>query len=86
MTNWLPQESSPQSPVRDNEPLQVFTSASAAVWRQTKLDQGQQEDWEARHRTLQEYLCELLIKNQRLRELLALATNQRCPEFADEYD
>ena len=38
---------------------------------------GRAEEWRVRFRVLQQWVCELLIKNQQLRESLASATDRR---------
>ena len=78
MTDQQRQEPLTQSTPSDLEPVQE--------WRQEKWDQGQEKEWEVRLRSLQQCICELLIKNQQLRWLLESATNHQCREFADEYD
>jgi hypothetical protein len=52
---------------------------SLSGWRQR--DQGQEKELEVRLRNLQQYICELLIKNQQLRELLESATQHQRQEY-----
>jgi hypothetical protein len=56
---------------------------SAAGWQQEKWDQGPEKEYDAHLRNLQQYICELLIKNQQLRWLLESATNHQFEEPAD---
>jgi hypothetical protein len=66
----------------DIEPPRGSMSASAVGWQQEKSDQGL-EGHHAHLRSLQQYICELLIKNQQLRWLLQSATNHQNEELAD---
>jgi hypothetical protein len=68
MTDQQRPELLPQSSSSDIAPSPV--RASGAGWQQEKWNEGQEKEWEARLRNLEQYICELLIKNQQLRELL----------------
>ena len=57
-----------QSPPRNIERAKNLISTSAAVWQQQKWYQQQERQWEGRLNDLQQCICELLIKNQQLRE------------------
>jgi hypothetical protein len=49
---------------------QGLTNASIAGWRQQKWHQELEQEWEGRLSELQQCICELMIKNQQLRESL----------------
>jgi hypothetical protein len=69
MSNQQRQEST-QSPHTNFEPAWGLTTASVAGRQQETVDKGQEKEWEAHLRNLQQLICELLIKNQQLRWLL----------------
>jgi hypothetical protein len=75
MTDQLRQEPLTQSSPANVDPAQGLTGA--AGWRQQMWHKKQEKEWEGNLRSLQQCICELLIKNQQLRESLASATNQR---------
>lgn len=50
-------------------------SASAARWQQRKWQQEQEREWEGHLRCLHQCICEVLVKNQQLRESLRSTTN-----------
>lgn len=77
----------PIQPSRGNlGSMQTLTSTSAASWQQQKWRQEQEKEWESHLRSLQQCICELLIKNQKLRESLTSAKNLRREEIVNEYD
>lgn len=87
MTDQQRQETFTLSTLCDMEPVLGLTSASASGWLQERRGgRGKEREYEAHLKDLQRYLCELLIKNQQLRELLESATNHRSQESASEYD
>ena len=86
MTDQERQEPHTQSSSSGTEPVRSLASASAARWWQEHWNQEDEKEYEARLKNLQQWICELLIKNQKLRESLESATNRQCQEFSDEYD
>lgn len=75
-----------QSPLGSVESVQSMRSESAAGWQQQKWRQEQERAWEVHLRDLQQCICELLIKNQKLRDLLMSATNHQHQGFANGYE
>lgn len=65
---------------------QGLTHASVAGWRQQKWHQELEREWEGRLSDLRQCICELLIKNQQLRESVESATNHRHQELDNECD
>ena len=63
-----------------NQQLQEF------LGQQEKWGLGQEIEWEARLSSMRQCICELLIKNQNLRELLESAMNRQRQEFADAFE
>jgi len=63
-----------------------LTRDTDAERRQEGSGQGHKSEYEAQLRLLQQYICELLIKNQRLRWSLKAATNHQCEDFPDDHD
>lgn len=61
-------------------------SASVAEWQQQKWRQDQEKEWEGHLRSLQKCICELLTKNEKLRDSHVSVTNHQSKEFADAYD
>jgi len=57
-------------------PLRLM-SASASEWRRQKWHQELEQEWQGRLSDLQQCICELLIKNQQLRESLRSTTSHR---------
>jgi hypothetical protein len=86
MASQLRQEPLPQSPYGDIEMRQSSTGACAVGWQRQSGAKEQEREWEGLFRSLQQCICELLIKNQQLRYSLISDTNCECQEFADEYD
>lgn len=84
MTDRLRQESVTRSPLGDMESVQDLMRASSAGRVQQEF--YREQEWKSRLSALQQCICELLIKNQQLRELLSLATNYRCQECTHEYE
>ena len=84
MTKQLRQDPLIQSSPRHVVPMQDSTNVSAADWRQHKWHQEQEREWECRLSDLQQCVCELLIKNQQLRQSLTSATRPS-KESAHEY-
>jgi hypothetical protein len=62
------------------EPVQRLRGASVAGLRHEQPDQGPEEEWHERFRSLQRCICELLIKNQQLRMALESTTNHQAEE------
>jgi hypothetical protein len=83
MTDQQRQEHLTQSSPSNVARAQDLTSVSDAGWRQEKWDHRHEQEWEARLGNLEQCICELLIKNQKLRWLLESGPNQR-QEFAGE--
>jgi hypothetical protein len=52
------------------DPSHSLASASAAGLRQQKWRQEQEKEWDRHLQKLQQCICDLLIKNQQLRESL----------------
>ena len=86
MTGQQRQEPFTESSTGGYELARYLTTASAATWKQQKWYQEQESQWEERLSDLQQCICELLFKNQRLRELLMSATTSEVRESAHEYD
>jgi hypothetical protein len=87
MTEQQRQQPLTSSSTRDIEPTRDLRSEPSAKWKRNNSDQGLLErEYEAHVRILQQYICELLIKNQRLRWLLQSATNHRCEDFTNDYN
>jgi len=86
MTGQQRQEPFTELSARDVESARDLMAASAARWQQQKWYQEQERQWEKRLSDLQQCICELLFKNQRLRELLMSATTNESRESAHEYD
>jgi hypothetical protein len=55
------------------------------VWQQQKWRQEQEKEWESHLTSLQQCICELLVKNQKLRDSLTSA-KERNEKFGDGYD
>jgi hypothetical protein len=66
------------------EPLRGSMTASVAGSEQEKPDHRLETEYDAHLRSLQQYICELLIKNQQLRLLLQSAGNHQKEELANE--
>jgi hypothetical protein len=66
------------------EPPRGSMSASVAGSEQEMPDHRLETEYDAHLRSLQQYICELLIKNQQLRLLLQSAANHQKEEFANE--
>lgn len=75
MAIQLRQDALSESPRGGLEAAHRSMSASAAGWRQHKWHQDLEEEWEGRLSELQQCICELLIKNQQLRESLKSTAN-----------
>jgi hypothetical protein len=78
MTSHEPQQSFAQIHGGPVPRLQRSTNPPVAGSRQEQPNQQPnwelEEEWQDRLRSLQQWICELLIKNQQLRMSLALAT------------
>jgi len=85
MTDQRQQDPRTQSPPGGIERAQSLAGASAE-WQRQKWHHKQEKEWEGNLRSLQQCICELLIKNQQLRESLMLTTNHQGQEFAAEND
>jgi hypothetical protein len=70
MAGQLRQETLTQSAPGDDEPECGSMSTYATRWREQKWQQEQEKQWECHLSNLQQCVCELLIKNQQLRESL----------------
>ena len=86
MTGQQRQEPFTELSTQDVDLGRDLMTASAARWQQQKWYQEQERQWEKRLSDLQQCICELLFKNQRLRELLMSATVNESRESAHEYD
>lgn len=84
MTGHQRQEPLTRSSSKDIEPTSALTSTAGAVSQQSKP--GKETQYEAHLRDLQQYICELLIKNQQLRWLLETATEHQCEDLVDDCD
>jgi hypothetical protein len=73
------------SPHCDLGRRQSPTSTSVAVWQQQKWRQEQEKEWESHLTSLQQCICELLVKNQKLRDSLTSA-KERNEKLGDGYD
>jgi hypothetical protein len=75
------QESFTPSPASAVSPMHRLTAAFDPEPRDDQPDHEREEAWEQRLRSLQEWICELLIKNQQLRmSLLASSSNRQSME------
>jgi hypothetical protein len=68
--------------IPSGRPVKDLTNASAAEWRQQQWHKEQEREWENRLSDLRQCICELLIKNQQLRESLTSATSHQSKESA----
>lgn len=68
MAAQLRQNCLTESAPRNIERAKHLISTSAAGWQQQKWYQQQERQWEGRLNDLQQCICELLIKDQQLRE------------------
>jgi hypothetical protein len=84
MTEQLGQDLFSQPSPRGVVPAQDSTNTSASEWRHLKWHQEQEREWQCRLSDLRQCICELLIKNQQLRQSLTTAT-QPGKESAHEY-
>jgi hypothetical protein len=66
--------------------MQNLTTTSACLWQQQKWRQEQEREWEGHLRSLQQCVCELLIKNQKLRDSLMSAEGRQREWKPDAYD
>ena len=72
------QETFTPSPASAVSRMHRLTGALDAEPQDDEPDLGREEAWEQRLRGLQEWICELLIKNQQLRmSLLASSSNRQ---------
>ncbi len=85
MTAQLRQDPLTQSPAGDVGPAHGPTYASATRWRQQKWGQEQEKEWEGHLQSLQQCICELLIKNQQLRASLESTTIGEFKGRGNEY-
>ena len=85
MTSLQPQECFAQAHGGPVPRLQRSTNTSVAGSRFEQPNQQLEEEWQDRLRSLQRWICELLIKNQQLRMSLELATaaDERAPGDRD---
>src|SRR5580700_5007407 len=77
MTDQRRREALSQSSPGDSEPRLGLAGISAVGWRHQTWYLEQEKEWNERINDLQRCVCELLIKNQQLRELLASALNHQ---------
>ena len=80
MTEQPRQDALVQPLPRGAVPVQDLTNASATEWRPQKWHKEQEREWEGRLSDLRQCICELLVKNQQLRELLTSATCHQSKE------
>jgi hypothetical protein len=66
--------------------MQSLMTTSATAWQLQKWRQDQEREWESHLRSLQQCICELLIKNQKLRDSLTSAKNRHREELGNEQD
>ena len=85
MVDQARQESFTDASTRDVESARDL-GACATTWELQNWHQIQQREWEMRVSDLQRCICELLIKNQQLRELLLSATKSQSWEAAHGCD
>jgi hypothetical protein len=78
------QDSLTRSSPKDIESMRGLTNAS--LTGEEQQEPYQEQEAKSRLSDLQQCICELLIKNQQLRELLNLTTNYLCQECANEYE
>jgi hypothetical protein len=76
MSGQLRHEPLNRSPLGDVGQAHCPTSATAG-WQQQMWHKKQEKEWEGHLSSLQQCICELLIKNQKLRESLASAAHHR---------
>jgi len=63
----------------------IFIQTTTAILSpEQRLAHVREQDWQNRVRNLQDCICELLVKNQQLRESLALITQQQNKETPHE--
>ena len=77
-----PREPFAHAPVFAFASVQRLTGAPDAGWPHEQPYQRREEEWQDRLRSLQQRICELLLKNQQLRMLLESA---EAPEGGDRY-
>jgi CRISPR/Cas system CSM-associated protein Csm2 small subunit len=83
MTNQQRHRPVTQSSSTDIEPAgNPFDSA--AVCQQEKRNRMPEKEYDDRLKSMQQFICELLIKNQQLRWLLDSSTNRQYQEPADD--
>jgi len=85
MTAQQSQEPSAQAPAGTIPPVHRPASVAVAGLRHERADQGLErgleEEWQSSLRNLQQFICELLLKNQQLRMRLEAATNLQTDEL-----
>ena len=86
MTDQQRLEPQDQSSPGNVEPVRGPMSASVSGLRRQKWQQEQEKEWQCHLRDLQQCICELLIKNQQLRESLKSTTNHKYQELNNEFD
>lgn len=70
----------------DSGRMQGLTGASVVAWQQQKWRQEQEKEWDSHLRSLQQCICELLIKNQKLRDSLTSAKSRNSEALGNELD
>jgi hypothetical protein len=70
MAAQIPNDALTQPHPRNIQSSQRSASAPAAGLRQQKWRQEQEKEWDRHLRKLQQCICDLLIKNQQLRQSL----------------
>ncbi len=86
MTEQKRQGSPAVSATRDTQPALCSKNAPPDTLSGNTLNQELQTQHENQVRDLQQYICELLIKNQRLRWLLELVKNHQREGIPDDHD
>lgn len=66
-----------ESPACDFGTGPGLLSASAAGWRAQKWSRDLEKEWQGRLNDLQQCICELLVKNQQLRESIKSTQNHQ---------
>jgi hypothetical protein len=84
MTNQQHREALSKSSPGDTEPTRGPRSALDIGSQQVRYDHETDKGYYANLRNLQQYICELLIKNQQLRSLLESATNHHYKDLFDD--
>ena len=81
----VPQPGNPFTQGHSTPPIQDAMITPQGSCQAESPVEGLQDDWRIRLRNLQEWICELLIKNQQLRMAL-IDTEARALEYDDGQD